>query len=168
MKPEGDQLATDYPLMFTFRDVISGNGFLAGVTITGRAIMFREDDAWWMYGVRPGAIAETGPTPQQTFCHFRERYKTVLFDIADEHDTFEKFKAEVERFYSQPDPEEERRWSQAVKFIRSGEIVIEPPFTDLPKESPETRPTQIGIDRLDRETRFAPTDNVQDLFVQAA
>ena len=52
-----------YPLMFTYRDVISGDGFLAGITLSGRALMIKENDEWWMYGVRPGAIAETGKTP---------------------------------------------------------------------------------------------------------
>ncbi len=44
----------DYPVMFTVRDTVSGNGFLAGITLTGRALMTREADGkWWVYGVRP-------------------------------------------------------------------------------------------------------------------
>ncbi len=44
-----------HPMMFIFRDTISGNGFLAGITLSGRALMMEEDGKWWMYGVRPGA-----------------------------------------------------------------------------------------------------------------
>ena len=52
----------EHPIMLTLRDVISGDGFLAGITLSGRALMRQEDGAWWMYGVRPAAIAEYGET----------------------------------------------------------------------------------------------------------
>ena len=54
----------DYPLMFTVRDAISGNGYLAGVTVYGRAIMREEEDGkWWMTGVRPSGITAPGDSP---------------------------------------------------------------------------------------------------------
>jgi hypothetical protein len=155
--------------MFTFRDAVSGNGFLAGITLSGRALMVREDDAWWMYGVRPGAIAETGQTPQETFMRFRNAYKTVLFDIAEESGDFEAFKKEVERFYYEPDDEEEHRWMEAFLDLRSGRVEPEAPFSSLPKESPETRPSQIAVECLTADgTRFTPTDNIPDLYSRAA
>jgi len=158
-----------YPLMFTFRDAVSGNGFLAGVTLSGRALMVHEDDTWWLYGVRPGAIAETGQTPQETFLRFRNTYKMVLFDFAEESADFEAYKKEVERFYYEPDAEEERRWMEAFQDLRSGKAQPEAPFSSLPMESPETRPTQIAVECLTAiGTRFTPTDNVPDLFSRAA
>lgn len=97
----------DYPVMFTVRDTVSGNGFLAGVTLTGRAIMSREEDGkWWVYGVRPAAIAESGETPQEAFMRFRNSYKNVLFDFAEGSDKYENFRESVEAFYHQPDQQE--------------------------------------------------------------
>lgn len=158
-----------YPLLFTLRDAISGNGFLAGITISGRALMIREDGAWCIYGVRPGAIAESGSTPEEAFLKFRERYKSVLFDFAEEYNDFASFKAEVERFYNEPDLEEENRWTEAFRKLRSGEVTPEPPFSALPKEDPENRPTQITVQRLDaKQQRFTPTDNVIDHLSRAA
>ena len=155
-----------YPLMLTLRDAVSGNGFLAGVTLYGRALMVFEDGKWWMYGVRPGAIAESGTTPQETFASFRERYKLALFDIAEEASDFEDFKASVESFYTQPDYFEENRWETAFKAIRSGNIIPEPPFfSTLPRVSPETRPTEIAVQRLDEQQRFSATDNVPDTYM---
>src|SRR5437899_788944 len=73
----------EHPIMITLQDAISGNGFLAGVTLSGRALMRKEDDGkWWMYGVRPAAIAESGNSPEDTFLRFRTRYKETLLDIA--------------------------------------------------------------------------------------
>lgn len=161
----------DYPIMFTLRDAVSGNGFLAGVTITGRALMTREaDEKWWVYGVRPGAIAENGSTPEEAFLRFRNRYKSVLFDIAETSLNYEAFREAVDGFYFQDDAEEEARWQAAFAVIRSGEFVPEDEFFGkLPKERPETRPTQIQVAHLDAQARrYTPTDNVPDYFALPA
>jgi hypothetical protein len=160
----------DYPVMFTVRDTVSGNGFLAGVTLTGRAIMSREEDGkWWVYGVRPAAIAESGETPQEAFMRFRNSYKNVLFDFAEGSDKYENFRESVEAFYHQPDQQEENRWLGAFRALRCGDVKAEPPFfSTLPKEDPDKRPTQIGVERLDKEsTRYTSADNVSDYFVMA-
>lgn len=156
----------EYPVMFTVRDTVSGNGFLSAVTLSGWALMVREDEKWWVYGVRPSAIAETGNTPEEAFFRFRNAYKNVLFDAAQLATTYDDFKQEIERFFYEPDKAEEARWLRAVQAIRSGEIQPEPPFfSGLPKESPETRPTQITVERLDKScTRYTPVDNVPDYF----
>jgi hypothetical protein len=158
----------DYPVMFTVRDTVSGNGFLAGVTLSGRALMVYEDDKWWVYGVRPGAIAGSGKTPQEAFHDFRERYKMLLFDYATEVEDFGSFKKDVESFYGQPDTEEEARWTAAFQAIRDGNIVVEAPFTDLPKENPQKRPTGISIIPLHEVKRFSATDNIPDSYTFAA
>jgi hypothetical protein len=160
---------TDYPVMFTVRDTVSGNGFLAGVTLTGRAVITREDGKWWVYGVRPAPIAESGETPQEAFLRFRNTYKNVLFDFAECSAKYENFREVVEQFYHQPDQEEEKRWVTAFRALRSGEVKPEPPFfSELPKEDPDTRPTQIAVERLDKENaRYTSTDNVTDYCAMA-
>lgn len=160
----------NHPLMFAFRDVITGDGFLAGITLSGRALMVQEGGEWWMYGVRPGAISETGETPQELFLRFRNRYREILFDIAGECRDFGSFKQEVERFFYEPDSEEERRWEDAVTYIRSNNLAPPLPFSALPKEAPETRPSQVAVERLDGSStrRFKPTDNVPDTYLMPA
>lgn len=110
--------AAQHPLLFTFRDAISGENFLAGITVSGRILMVEEDGKWWVYGVRPAAIAESGESPQQALVNFRNRYKEVLFDIAADYRTFKDFHDEVERFFYEQDLEEERKWETALKEIR--------------------------------------------------
>jgi len=157
----------DYPVMFTLRDAVSGNGFLAGVTLSGRALMTKESDGkWWVYGVRPGAIAETGSTPEEAFLRFRNSYKNVLFDMAEGARDYEAFRGAVESFYFQPDAQEEERWQEAFDAIRSGTFVPDDDFFGkLPKEPPETRPTQLQVARLDEQARrYMPTDNVPDYY----
>jgi len=156
----------DYPVMFTVRDTVSGNGYLAGVTLSGRAVICSEEEGkWWLYGVRPGAIAETGNTPEEAFLRFRNTYRNLLFDFAEECRTYEAFREAVERFYYQPDEDEEERWQSAFEAIRCRKVEPEGFFAKLPKESPETRPTQLTVERLDKEnTRYKSSDNIPDYF----
>ena len=155
----------NYPVMFTLRDTVSGNGFLAGVTLTGWALMTKESDGkWWVYGVRPGAIAETGTTPEEAFLRFRNTYKNVLFDMAEGTGTYQVFRDKVEHFYFQADEEEEDRWQAALQAIRSGNFTPDEEFFGkLPREAPEARPTHLQVVRLDEQAqRYTPTDNVAD------
>lgn len=159
----------EYPVMFTVRDTVTGNGFLAGVTLTGRAIIVQEEGKWWIYGVRPGAIAESGDTPQEAFLRFRNSYKNVLFDFAEGAAKYENFREAVESFYHQPDAEEENRWVRAFQALRAGEVKPEGPFfASLPKEDPDKRPTQIAVERLDKpHARYTAADNVTDNLLMA-
>ncbi len=147
-----------YPLMFTFRDAVSGDGFLAGVTLSGRALMVKEgENEWCVYGVRPAAIAETGTTPQEAYLRFRNRYKDVLFDISGESKNFEDFRRETERFYYEPDAQEEQRWEEAFQNLRCGKVVPQEAFVcALPKENPEnrTKATNRSDGRPSRWSRF--------------
>jgi hypothetical protein len=160
---------SEYPLVFTFRDAVSGKGFLAGVTMNGRGVMTEEDGAWWVYGVRPAGSAGTGETPPEAYGNYRTRYREVLFDIATEVDSFETFKLEVEKFFNESDAQEEARWQAAVDALRTGATTTDGPFAALPREPAESRPPMIGIERLDEATRvFTPSDNIPDVFATAA
>lgn len=165
---EGDGMAEqgEHPIMLTLRDAVSGDGFLAGITVTGRALIRKENDGkWWMYGVRPGGIAESGMTIEETFLRFRNRYKETLFDIAHENHQFDDFKTEVERFFYEADEEDERRWEDSLRAIRTNNVTPPEPFASLPRESPESKPAQITVERLDAEgKRFMASDNVRDTY----
>ena len=159
---------TEYPLVFTFSDSVSGNGFLAKVTLNGRALMVHEDETWWMLGVRPSAFAASAETPAGAHIEFRKTFTAVLFDSATIAYDFEAFKAEVERFYNERDEEQERRWQAASDAMIQGLATPEPPFTSLKRESPDARPLTICVERLDQRHVFAPSENVLDTFALSA
>lgn len=160
-------MSNNHPIMVTLRDAISGHNFLAGITLSGRALMRQEDGKWWMYGVRPAAIAECGETIDEAFARFRNRYKEVLFDLAQENRTFELFKTAVEQFFYEADEdgEDEQLWEQALQTIRAASCPPPAPFDKLPREAAESKPSQITVERLDRAgARFKPSDNVTDTY----
>lgn len=162
-----DQL-NEHPILITLRDVISGDGFLAGITLSGRALVRQENDgAWWMYGVRPSAIAESGTTIDEAFSRFRTRYKEVLFDMAQDSRDFDQFRSAVEQFFYEPDAdsEDEHLWEEALKVIRVTKCNPPEPFAHLPREAPESKPAQITVERLNRaDARFKPSDNITDTY----
>ncbi len=130
-KAGGHQPATDthahttavYPLLFTFRDVIAGNGFLAGVAVDGRAVLEESpEDGAWFYGVDPGGIAGHGETSQEAHQEFREVYRSILDDISAEAADFPAFEALVTEFLSSINRPNEEQWLESVELVKAGEL----------------------------------------------
>ena len=160
---------SEHPIMITLQDAISGNGFVARITMSGRALMREEDGKWWMYGVRPAGIAASGGNIDEAFLRFRNSYKEVLFDIAQESPTFDDFRAEVTRFFEENDAdnEDERTWEASLAAIRGGACNPPAPFANLPRRSPESSPSFMRVERIDvqaRDKRLMPSDNVPDVY----
>ncbi|MGD0417449.1 MAG: hypothetical protein ABSA80_18980 [Terriglobales bacterium] len=154
----------EHPIMITLQDTISGDGFLAKVTMSGRTLMRQDDGKWWMYGVRPAAIAESGCTIDEAFLRFRQAHKEVLFDIAQDSKSFAEFRNEVERFFNESDADEQA-WDNALQAIRHGNTAPPEPFSKLPRQSPEARPPRIEVERLDGQIkRYVASDNVTDTY----
>jgi predicted RNase H-like HicB family nuclease len=151
----------DHPILITLQDTISGNGFLVRVTVSGRTLMRQEEDGkWWMYGVRPAAIAEAGGTIDEAFLRFRQAHTQVLLDIVQESPNFDEFRTEVERFFNENDVDEQA-WEEALKAVRDAQIAPPEPFSKLPRQSPDSRPARIEVERLDGKVKpFTTSDNV--------
>jgi hypothetical protein len=158
-----------HPLVFTLQDAITGCGFLAGIVVTGKAIMEHEDGKWWMYGVCPGGIAGSGDTPKEAFVDFRNRYKEALFDMAEECGNFLQFRKAVKEFFAE-DEHENARWDHALKVLRQNEHSIAEPFKKLPRKHPGDYELGIRIERLEdmKKSDLKPTNNIQDSFAKAA
>jgi len=76
----------DYPVMFTVRDTVSGNGFLAGVTLTGprhhepRGKMENGGVLWCTARQQSPKAARH---LRKRSCASENSYKNVLFDFAE-------------------------------------------------------------------------------------
>lgn len=132
--------------------------------------MREENGAWWMYGVRPAAIAASGDNIDEAFRNFRASYKQILIDIAQESNTFEEFEAEVRKFFEEKDAdnEDERLWEAALATIRAtGGCEPPAPFAKLTRRLPEKNPSFIKVERVDADAkgvRLTPSENVQDVY----
>lgn len=154
-------MPTNYPLLFTFHDRVSGNGFLADVATHGRALAVQEDDGWWMSGVQPGAIAGGGRTLLEAHADFRRTFTAVLFDIAAEAENFQLFNLNVRAFFDQTNDESIAEWDAAVLAVRRREITAR----DLPVTPNGIREERADSPRfiaIERKEKFQPTDNALD------
>ena len=164
----------EHPIMLTLQDSISGNGFFARITMSGRTLMRKEDDGkWWMYGVRPAGIAASGENIDEAFLNFRSTYKDILFDTAQESKAFEDFAEAVQRFFDEGDSDnqDEQLWESALHTIRTGCLQPPAPFSKLPRRSPESAPSFINIERVDavaKDRRLVPSENVSEVFAYSA
>lgn len=151
-----------YPILFGFRDLVAGPGFVAGVATEGRALLVDEgqDDGFWMYGVNPGGVAGTGSTLGEAQADFRQRYKSVLFDIASASRDFTTFRRSVEQFFSETNKPTEEEWNIAVEDVRAGRVEAD----WLPKGKAEAvRRVQVveieepvaGVNALDEQPAVA-------------
>ena len=157
----------NHPLMITLKDAVAGNGFLASITLHGRTLVREEDAKFWMYGVSPSGLAESGESLEQAFLRFRNRYKETLFDIAEEGGGFEDFKAAVESFFNESpaDPEYIDMWNDALAEIRAGEIAPSGAFSSLPRVAFHPEHSGLVVERVDgRRKQFSPDDNVADAY----
>lgn len=124
------------PLLFSFRDLVEGKGFLAEVVTHGRGLMICEGpDDFWMYGVNPGGIAAGGKNPDEANVEFRKAYTVVLFDIAYQASDFASFKRSVAAFFDETNLPTEKAWKDAVEEVRAGRIDAEG-IPRQPAESP--------------------------------
>ncbi len=110
------------PLFFTFQDRVFGNGFLAEVEACSRAVVEcnpDEEGMVWVNGVQPGGIAVGAATRTAAYGEFREAYREVLFDIAEEEATFANFKKAVLQFFSEVCRPADEEWWAAVEQVRA-------------------------------------------------
>jgi len=158
-----------HPLVFTLHDVVTGCGFLAGIIVTGKAVMEHEDGKWWMYGVCPGTVAGSGETPREAFVDFRNRYKETLFDIAEECTNFLGFRKAVQEFFVE-DKQEAARWEHSLAILRDNENAVSGQFKEMPRKKPNEYEVGIRIERLEKksESQLKPANNVSDSLSKAA
>jgi hypothetical protein len=113
------------PLVFGYRDLIEGEGFVAVVEVYGRALLVQGDEEIWMNGVNPGGLAGGGGTRREALFDFRSGYQSVLFDLAEAAADFTDFQHRVEAFFHQTNRPNEADWTRALEQVRAGKIEVD-------------------------------------------
>lgn len=124
------------PILFSFRDMLFGNGFVVEVSAqNGRAVCAQEDDAIWMYGVNPGGMAASGATAIDARREFRKAFSGILQELAREATSFKEFVVLVNEFFNDTNPGSESDWLEAVQRVRTEHLTAEG-LPKVPAESP--------------------------------
>jgi hypothetical protein len=143
---------TRYPILFGRRELVEGNGFIAGVIVDGRALLTEEDGEFWVEGINPGGFAAAGDSRHEALAAFCTELKTILFDIASDALSFEEFRASVEQFFNETSVMALKEWEEAVQEVRAGKVesdwlVKRPAESPLGIEVVLVRQPQAGNDR---------------------
>ncbi len=143
-------MSTTYPLVFTFHEVIVGNGFVAKIDLSGRAVLVedKEEAGTWLYGVEPGAIAGGGTDYSAACREFKKSYLSVLFDLALETKTFDEFKKEVEAFTRAVNIPNQIAWETALKEVRKSGTGLD----GFARVNAESHPPAVEVSQLDPQT----------------
>jgi hypothetical protein len=155
--------AITYPLVFTFQHPIMGDGFIAYVVTSGRALLTYEGDGdIWAFGVQPGGIAGGGRERAQAFYEFKKTYLSVLFDIAAESSSYEDFEKSTKSFFSDTNADNDRTWTEAVQAVRAGKVSL----PGMKSQNTDHWVAKIEVTRVDQ--RASSSANVFDEIKEAA
>jgi hypothetical protein len=157
-----------YPVVFAYEELVKGRGFLAGVLARGRALMVHEHGEWWMYGVQPGVLAEGGETFDEARLLFREAFREMLFDLAEQSTNFDAFKTETIRVLSEVSGPMLARWNVAVQQLRAGKTEVEEPLRDLRKVPAEATPVEFHVAMIQPSTVIVPDNKVDEFSLAHA
>lgn len=98
-------------------EVVKGKKFVAGIKMYGTALVTKEKDTWWIYGVNPGAIAVAGRTLDAAFNEFRRDFRRYLLEVIESPGvtppSFRAFEKEIQRFFHECDNETKNEWVKA-------------------------------------------------------
>jgi hypothetical protein len=145
-----------FPLIYGFRELVAGNGFVAGVEVNGRLLLRFEEGEWWAHGVEPGGLSAEGSSELEAYRSFRATLREVLVDSAVLTDGFESFKTDVEGLCAQRNDGWEAEWQEAREAVRSGRLAAEGQLAELPRETKEVR-CGMSVVRLDNAAAQAVT-----------
>lgn len=134
-------MSQSYPIVFMYRDLIPGNGFIAAVAMRGYALLAEEGDKTWMYGVQPGGIAGGGVNCRGAFNEFKRSYMSVLLDIAGKAASFEEFRSEIEGFFGAINVPVKRYWELVLRRVRRGKMRLE----EFEQVSADKSPPELHI-----------------------
>ncbi len=99
-----------------------------------------EDGTYWIEGVNPGGFAASGSDRGAALAAFGQELRAVLFDIAVDAQTFEAFKAEVEKFFHETSQPALQEWEEAVREVRAGKVEA-----DWLKQRPAESPLSVDV-----------------------
>ncbi len=130
------------PLLFSFKEMVFGDGFLAEVVAKGRMLAEKEKGGVWIYGVQPGGLSAGGKDENQAYIEFKSTFIEILSHMAKKS-TYEEFKEEARKFFHEVCDPTLEDWKASVIEIRKKNTNP----TNFKSESAES-PRSIRVKRI--------------------
>lgn len=137
-----------WPLVFSYRGLVRGNGFSAIVDAVCRVLAEEQDSGGiWMNGAEPGGFAAGGDDIDSAHAAFTKMFRDILTDTAEEMDGFDGFRNEMTRFFEDIDRGVNRAWLKAWEDNRKGTLDCEPLQWMIRATGDENR-SRVQIERV--------------------
>lgn len=150
------------PLVFSFRELVIGNGFIASVQMCGRALMDEADETW-LTGIAPVGFSGGGMDRTEAFGAFRRAWFEILVDIANESADFASFRELSLEFLRSSQEAMTREWEEALAIVRANGVTDD----RLRRAPDEEHQVSFSVDEILPE-HFAPDKNQVDSGLKAA
>ncbi|MBU1431359.1 hypothetical protein KKF91_12530 [Myxococcota bacterium] len=132
-----------YPLLLGFHEAVVGQGYYASVYVAGRVLAEVFEDGVWLYGVHPGAIAQSGDNVQEAAVNFRNTFRQLMADVAEDAPDFATFKAQMQQFFDDCDDETATAWDQAREEVRRNATTLDGLNAETAERKPSIRIREI-------------------------
>lgn len=140
-----------WPLLFTYKSRVFGNGYIAEIEMSGRLLAELEMEGVWLYGVNPGAVAVGAATLATANVDLHKALAGVFADFAEESTTFADFANVVEKFFNATDAESVTEWQHAVARMKASTTIEAPaglPIKDAVKTKVFVRVAEQSTDTI--------------------
>jgi hypothetical protein len=107
------------PIFYRFNQVFTGSGFIAGVSIKGRALIEFEGSEVWVTSITPAGFAGGGQDRQAALNDFQLGWAHILEDFAQEAVSFADFDARCQEFFASEAPHVYALWDEALQRVRA-------------------------------------------------
>ncbi len=145
-----------WPLLFSYKSRVFGNGYIAEVELCGRLLAELETEGVWLYGVNPGALAVGAVNLTTANVDLHKALTGVFVDFAESARTFGAFEAAVTKYFYQTDDEAVADWQTAVERVRASATIEAPaglPIKDTSKTKVFVRVAEQAMSTI------SPKDN---------
>jgi hypothetical protein len=155
-----------FPLIYGFRHLVAGHGFVAGVEVSGRALLRFEDGEWWVYGVEPAGLCASGGSELEAYEAFKETFRKVLCDSAELTGDFDSFEADVAAIAAQTAWDVE--WQEARGAIRTHATEPTDALASLERQTKDVRCEVKVVNLSALGSAVTPSVNCADQLRTAA
>ena len=156
-----------WPLVFSYKGTILGQGFLADIKLQGRLLAVPELEGVWLYGVNPGALAVGAPTLAAANAELRNSLTRVFIDFAGSVPTFGEFSRLIEQFLDETDDESTREWEAALQEVRAGHMPALEGLSKMPWHL-EVVVTEKRVDTVTPQDNILSQEDAEPALAAAA
>lgn len=110
------------PILFSYSNVIFGNGFITRIKIDGKALLEQNCEEICISSIKPLGFAGVGDIVT-AFEDFEQTLNSVLYDIAYDSLTFEEFCSMISDFFVSNHFQLKTLWKDSLRDIRKNNLI---------------------------------------------